>query len=178
MNDRAAGEVNEAALEEPSVAVPDHVADGRVDEEVPEDHEEEHGGELHALDEGALLVLYALRHHLGGEIFVPKIPSYRILDVAKAIAPDCKTNIVGIRPGEKLHEEMITSTDSLCTIDIGPYYAILPTVSYKHAEEDYLKHHAGTKVPEGFSYSSGENTDWETVDSLRQKIQAFVNPDL
>ena len=127
-----------------------------------------------SLDEGAMLVLYALRHHLGGEIFVPKIPSYRILDVAQAIAPDCKTNIVGIRPGEKLHEEMITSTDSLCTIDIGPYYAILPTVSYKHAEEDYLKHHAGTKVPEGFSYNSGKNEEWDTVESLREKIAACV----
>lgn len=122
------------------------------------------------LDEGAALVLYALRNHLGGEIFVPKIPSYRILDVAKAIGPECETHVVGIRPGEKLHEEMITETDSLSTIDLGEYYAILPTVSFKHSEEDYLKHHEAKPVPSGFSYNSGANEDWESVDTLRRKI--------
>ncbi len=130
-----------------------------------------------SLEEGATLVLYALKNHLGGEIFIPKIPSYRILDVAKAVAPNCRVEVVGIRPGEKLHEEMITSTDSLSTIDIGPYYAILPTVSYKHTEEDYLKNHSGTKVPEGFSYNSGENEEWETVETLRVKIAAYVDVD-
>jgi UDP-N-acetylglucosamine 4,6-dehydratase len=128
-----------------------------------------------SLDEGAELVLYAMKHHLGGEIFIPKIPSYRIVDIAEAIAPSCKTKVIGIRPGEKLHEEMITSTDSLSTIDIGPYYAILPAVSYKHAEEDYLKHHAGTRVPEGFSYNSGANTEWESIASLREKIIEYVD---
>jgi len=128
-----------------------------------------------SLEEGAALVLYALKHHLGGEIFVPKIPSYRIADVAKAIAPSCKTEVIGIRPGEKLHEEMITSTDSLSTIDIGPYYAILPAVSYKHAEADYLKHHNGTKVPVGFSYNSGSNPEWETIESLREKIVEHID---
>lgn len=127
-----------------------------------------------SLDEGAQLVLFALKNHLGGEIFVPKIPSYRILDVAEAVAPECKTEVVGIRPGEKLHEEMITTTDSLSTIDIGPYYAILPSVSLYHAKEDYLKHHEGCAVEAGFSYNSGENTDWETVDSLRKKINACL----
>lgn len=130
-----------------------------------------------SLEEGAALVLYAMRHHLGGEIFIPKIPSYRILDVAKAVAPNCETKVVGIRPGEKLHEEMITPTDSLSTIDIGPYYAILPTVSYKHPEADFLKHHKGKKVEEGFSYNSGTNEDWDTVESLREKIKTFVDPD-
>lgn len=128
-----------------------------------------------SLEEGAALVLYAMNHHLGGEIFIPKIPSYRILDVAKAIAPECETKVVGIRPGEKLHEEMITPTDSLSTIDIGPYYAILPTVS-KHSEETFLKHHNAVKVPEGFSYNSGENEAWDTVETLREKIKAFVDP--
>jgi FlaA1/EpsC-like NDP-sugar epimerase len=130
-----------------------------------------------SLEEGAALVLYAMSHHLGGEIFIPKIPSYRILDVAKAVAPECKTNVVGIRPGEKLHEEMITPTDSLSTIDIGSYYAILPTVSYKYTEQDYLKHHNGMKVREGFSYNSGENEEWDTVETLREKIKALVAPD-
>jgi UDP-N-acetylglucosamine 4,6-dehydratase (inverting) len=130
-----------------------------------------------SLEEGAALVLYAMNHHLGGEIFIPKIPSYRILDVATAVAPGCDIKVVGIRPGEKLHEEMITPTDSLSTIDVGPYYAILPTVSYKYTEQDYLKHHNGTKVPEGFSYNSGENVEWETVESLREKIKTFVKPE-
>ena len=127
-----------------------------------------------SLEEGAHLVLFAMEHHLGGEIFVPKIPSYRIMDVAEAVAPECKTEIVGVRPGEKLHEEMITPTDSLSTIDIGPYYAILPSVSVYHTKEDYLKHHGGAVVSAGFSYNSGENDDWETVDSLRERISASV----
>lgn len=130
-----------------------------------------------SLDEGAALVLYAMRHHLGGEIFIPKIPSYRILDVAKAIAPNCTTRVVGIRPGEKLHEEMVTVTDSLSTIDLGSYYAILPTVSYKWKEDDYLRHHNGIKVPIGFSYNSGENDEWDTVETMRKKIDAFIDPD-
>ncbi len=129
-----------------------------------------------SLEEGADLVLYAMNHHLGGEIFIPKIPSYRIMDVATAIAPSCETKVVGIRPGEKLHEEMITPTDSLSTIDIGPYYVILPTVS-KHPEESFLKHHNGEKVEEGFAYNSGTNEAWDTVESLREKIKTFVDPD-
>ena len=71
---------------------------------------------------------------------------------------------------------MITPTDSLSTIDIGSYYAILPTVSDKYSEVDYLKHHGGTKVPEGFSYNSGENNEWDTVESLRGKIKSFIDP--
>ena len=130
-----------------------------------------------SLEEGAALVLYAMNHHLGGEIFIPKIPSYRIMDVAEAIAPNCKTKVVGIRPGEKLHEEMITPTDSLSTIDIGPYYAILPSVSLKHPEEEYLQHHNGQKVRKGFAYNSGTNEAWDTVESLREKIKIFVDPD-
>lgn len=130
-----------------------------------------------SLEEGAALVLYAMNQHLGGEIFIPKIPSYRILDVAKAIAPECETKSVGIRPGEKLHEEMITSTDSLSTIDLGCYYAILPTVS-KHSAERFLKHHNAVNVPDGFSYNSGENTEWDTVETLREKIKMFVDSDL
>jgi UDP-N-acetylglucosamine 4,6-dehydratase (inverting) len=129
-----------------------------------------------SLEEGAELVLYAMNHHLGGEIFIPKIPSYKILDVAKAVAPECEIKIVGIRPGEKLHEEMITATDSLSTIDLGAYYAILPTVSFKHTESDYMKHHQAEKVPEGFTYSSGTNDEWDTVESLREKITQFVDP--
>ncbi len=125
-----------------------------------------------SLQDGVDMVLFALDHHLGGEIFVPKIPSYRILDVAKAVAPECETELVGIRPGEKLHEEMITDTDSLNTIDIGRYYAILPSVSYAHTRNDYLLHHRGTEVAFGFSFNSGTNTEWETVESLQSLIAA------
>ncbi|KGY11298.1 UDP-N-acetylglucosamine 4,6-dehydratase [Vibrio tubiashii] len=128
-----------------------------------------------SLQDGVNMVMYALEHHLGGEIFVPKIPSYRILDVAEAIAPECNTEVVGIRPGEKLHEEMITDTDSLNTIDLGKYYAILPSVSFTYTEGEYLDHHKATKVPFGFKYNSGTNEEWETVESLRRKISAIIN---
>ncbi len=130
-----------------------------------------------SLDEGAALVLFALHNHLGGEIFIPKIPSYKILDVAEAVAPSCELRNVGIRPGEKLHEEMITATDSLDTIDLGKYYAILPSVSFNYVREDYLKHHHAVYVPEGFAYNSGTNTEWDTVESLREKIRTFVDPE-
>ena len=123
-----------------------------------------------SLQSGVDMVIYALNNHLGGEIFVPKRPSYRILDVAEAIGPDCDHSFVGIRPGEKLHEEMITDTDSLNTIDLGKYYAILPSVSFSYTEDEYLSHHKAVKVPFGFQYNSGENTQWESVSSLRKLI--------
>jgi UDP-N-acetylglucosamine 4,6-dehydratase (inverting) len=129
-----------------------------------------------SLEAGVDLVMFAIEHHLGGEIFIPKIPSYKIMDVAEAIAPSCEVKIVGIRPGEKLHEEMITETDSLSTIDMGPYYAILPSVSFNHTIEDYLKHHNAKFVPAGFKYNSGTNTEWETVSSLRENILTYVDP--
>ena len=129
-----------------------------------------------SLQDGVNLVMFALEHHLGGEIFIPKIPSYKIMDIATAVAPECKTKIVGIRPGEKLHEEMITDTDSLNTIDLGRYYAILPSVSFTYTEEEFIKHHVATKVPFGFKYNSGTNTEWETVESLRDLIKEHVEP--
>ena len=130
-----------------------------------------------SLQAGVDMVMYALDHHLGGEIFVPKIPSYRILDIAEALAPDCETSIVGIRPGEKLHEEMITDTDSLNTIDLGEYYAILPSVSFTCTEKDYMQHHKAQKVPFGFKYNSGTNDKWESVDSLRKLVREHVDAD-
>jgi UDP-N-acetylglucosamine 4,6-dehydratase/5-epimerase len=128
-----------------------------------------------SLEEAIELVFYAIGHSLGGETFVPKIPSYRITDVAEAIAPGIKTEIVGIRPGEKIHEEMITSTDSLNTIDIGKYYAILPTFSDRLTKEDFLNYHGGVCVEPGFSYNSGSNKEWETVPSLKIKIQKLID---
>ena len=130
-----------------------------------------------SLQDGVNMVMYAIEHHLGGEIFVPKIPSYRILDLAEAIAPTCKINVIGVRPGEKLHEEMITDADSLHTIDIGKYYAILPSVSFSYTEEQYLQHHHAKKVPFGFKYNSGTNEEWETVENLRTLIKKHVAPE-
>ena len=129
-----------------------------------------------SLQAGVDLVMFAIGHHLGGEIFIPKIPSYHIVDVAKAIAPNLPQVEVGIRPGEKLQEEMITATDAMNTIDLGRYYAILPSVSFKHQREEYLEHHQAKLVPEGFHYSSDQNEEWETVESLRTKIKEFVDP--
>ena len=129
-----------------------------------------------SLQAGVDLVMFAIGHHLGGEIFIPKIPSYHIVDVAKAIAPNLPQVEVGIRPGEKLHEEMITATDAMNTIDLGRYYAILPSVSFKHQREEYLEHHQAKLVPEGFHYSSDQNEEWETVESLTTKIKEFVDP--
>lgn len=128
-----------------------------------------------SLDDGVDMVLFALKNHLGGEIFIPKIPSYRVVDVARAIAPDCGQRIVGIRPGEKLHEEMITDTDSLNTIELGDYYAILPSVSFSYTMDDYLTHHNATRVAQGFRYSSQNNTQWESVENLRKLIKEHVD---
>lgn len=128
-----------------------------------------------SLEAGVKLVMFAIGHHLGGELFIPKIPSYHIVDVARAIAPNLPLKEIGIRPGEKLHEEMITVTDALNTIDLGEYYAILPSVSYKHTRKDYIEHHHATIVPEGFHYSSDKNEEWETVESMREKIKKYVD---
>lgn len=130
-----------------------------------------------SLEAGVDLVMFAIENHMGGEIFVPKIPSYKILDVAKAIAPSCKTTNVGIRPGEKLHEEMITETDALSTIDLGAYYAILPTVSFLITPKDYIKHHKAIPVAKGFKYNSDTNSQWESIDSLREKISKYCDSD-
>tara|TARA_B100000686_G_C16754362_1_gene954515 strand:+ start:781 stop:1797 length:1017 start_codon:yes stop_codon:yes gene_type:complete len=128
-----------------------------------------------SLQDGVDMVLFAIENHLGGEIFVPKIPSYKILDVAAAIAPKADIKIVGIRPGEKLHEEMITDTDSLNTIDLGKYYAILPSVSMSYTEHDFTEYHRASKVPFGFKYNSGTNSEWETVETLRKLINVHVD---
>jgi UDP-N-acetylglucosamine 4,6-dehydratase (inverting) len=127
-----------------------------------------------SLQEGVDLVMWALGHHLGGELFIPKIPSYKITDVAKAIAPNLPLKEIGIRPGEKLHEEMITPTDSLSTIDIGKYYAILPSVSDRYTHEDFIKHHNAKRVPQGFYFASDNNEDWDTVESLREKFAKVI----
>ena len=131
-----------------------------------------------SLQDGCEMVFYAIEKAWGGEVFVPKIPSYKISDVATAIAPDLEQKVVGIRPGEKLHEEMITSSDSYNTVDLGKYYAILPQKSpySQYSKDDYKKAFSAIDVPNGFSYNSGDNTDWETIESLRELVKIHVDP--
>lgn len=128
-----------------------------------------------SLQGGVNMVMHALEHGWGGEIFVPKIPSYRITDVAEAIGPECNKPVVGIRPGEKIHEEMITASDSHYTYDLGKYFAILPS-SHKWKLEDFMQKFEAKKVKPGFQYSSGENEEWETVKNLRELIREHVDP--
>ena len=126
-----------------------------------------------SLQGGVDMVMHALENAWGGEIFIPKIPSYRITDVAEAIAPDCKQEVVGIRPGEKIHEEMITPSDSYYTYDLGKYYTILPA-THRWNLVDYINHFNAEMVEKGFSYNSGENTEWETIDTLKNLIKIHV----
>lgn len=123
-----------------------------------------------SLEDGVEMVMWALENARGGEIFVPKIPSYRIIDVAKAIGPDCEHSVVGIRPGEKIHEEMITQSDSFNTVDLGRYYAILPSAG-EYTTEEYAKLMGGQPVTPGFAYNSGTNDDFLTVEELRQLMR-------
>ena len=123
-----------------------------------------------SLQDGVEMVLWSIENAWGGEILVPKIPSYRITDVATAVAPECRQEIVGIRPGEKIHEEMITASDSFNTVDLGGYYAILPSAPLFTTEEYCAK----TGVPVGFAYDSGSNPDFLSVDQLRELIATHV----
>ena len=127
-----------------------------------------------SLQEGVDMVLWALEHAAGGEIFVPKIPSYRITDVARAIGPECQHPVVGIRPGEKIHEEMITASDSFNTVDLGRYFAILPSAG-RHTVESYCVAHGGKPVAPGYAYDSGSNGDFLSVDQLRELIRQHVD---
>ena len=128
-----------------------------------------------SLTEGVDMVLHALESAWGGELFVPKIPSYRITEVAEAIAPECKQEVVGIRPGEKVHEEMITSSDSFTTYDLGKYYVILPQASNWELDA-FIKNFKAKKVEEGFNYNSGTNTEWLSVEDIRALIREHVDP--
>ena len=127
-----------------------------------------------SLEEGVDMVLWSLENSLGGELFVPKIPSYRIVDVAEAIGPSCEKPIVGIRPGEKIHEEMITCSDSFSTIDLGRYYAILPSdgSTLKRYQDKKIEYQA---VNTGFAYDSSTNPDFLSVEQLRGLIKKHVD---
>ncbi|WP_306353560.1 UDP-N-acetylglucosamine 4,6-dehydratase (inverting) [Flavobacterium sp. '19STA2R22 D10 B1'] len=127
-----------------------------------------------SLQGGVDMVMHAIKHAWGGEIFIPKIPSYKITDVAKAIAPECTLEIIGIRPGEKIHEEMITSSDSYNTYDLGKYFIILPSIPNFNLQE-FTSFFNAIKVSEGFNYNSGTNTEWETVEGLRELIREHID---
>jgi UDP-N-acetylglucosamine 4,6-dehydratase (inverting) len=129
------------------------------------------------LEEGVTLVLFAIERSLGGEIIIPKIPSYRIIDLARAISSEAKIDYIGLRPGEKIHEEMITSADSINTIDIGNYYVILPPTS-ERKRKLYLDFHKGSFVKKGFSYNSGDNDQWLSVEDIRDLIRKHINPNV
>jgi UDP-N-acetylglucosamine 4,6-dehydratase (inverting) len=125
------------------------------------------------LDEAVAFVLSTLATMKGGEIFVPRLPSYRITDMARAVAPECRVEIVGIRPGEKLHEEMITPADSFRTAELSRHFVILPS-SPLWDEDQYLREHRGRLVPAGFHYDSGTNGEWLSVEELRDLVHRHV----
>ena len=128
-----------------------------------------------SLEEGVDLVRWALDEAHGGEIFVPKIPSYRITDVAEAIGPACEHRVLGIRPGEKIHEEMITESDSFNTVDLGSRYAVLPS-SERNGVDAYVERSGGQRVEPGYSYNSGTNHEFLSVDALRALIREHMDP--
>ena len=105
----------------------------------------------------------------GGEVFVPKIPSMKIIDLAKAIAPECRIELVGIRPGEKLHEVMVPEDDARNTLEYDNYFAILPAF-HDWDSEGYYSKNGGSKCPDGFKYSSDNNSWWLTIDEVRKML--------
>ena len=129
-----------------------------------------------SLQQGVDMVLWSIENAWGGEILVPKIPSYRIMDLARAIGPECQHPVTGVRPGEKIHEEMITASDSFNTVDMGPYYAILPSGG-SYSLQDYCTRTGSVAVEPGFSYDSGRNAHFLSVDELRALIETQVDAD-
>ena len=124
------------------------------------------------LEDGIKLVLWSLKNSKGGEIFIPKIPSFKVIDLAKAIDNKCKIKIIGIRPGEKLHEEMISVSESYNTVDFGNYYSILPNF-HDYSRDQYIKKFGGKKVKKNFSYNSFENKDYLSIADLKKLIKNF-----
>ncbi len=126
------------------------------------------------VNEGVEMVIWAINNAKGGEIFVPKIPSYKILDLAEAIGPNCNKEIIGIRPGEKIHEELVTHADALNTIDIGDYYVILPTD--KRLRNMYLNENKQFKIlPKNFVYDSYANQNYLNVEEIRELIKINID---
>jgi FlaA1/EpsC-like NDP-sugar epimerase len=126
-----------------------------------------------SLEQGVQLVWHAFQDMLGGEIYVKKIPSMKITDIAKVIAPKANHKIIGIRPGEKLHEQMISTDDSYFTYEYPDYYKILPMIN--EWGEDNLRIKKGKKVQEGFVYTSDNNKEWMTKTELKKWIDINKN---
>mgnify|MGYP001284670796 CR=1 FL=1 len=127
-----------------------------------------------SLQEGVDLVLWAIKNTQGGEIFVPKIPSFRVVDLAKAIGPGCKQEIIGMRPGEKIHEEMITVTDSYTTFDLGKYFVVLPVLG-PDIIEHYKNRYGAKLTPPGLSYNSRDNEPFLSVAQIRSLIKRHID---
>jgi len=121
------------------------------------------------LEEGVELVWHAFDDIVGGEVYVKKIPSMKMVDLAQACNPEANIKTVGIRPGEKLHEQMIGEEDSFYTYEYEDYYKILPAINDWATSELRIKN--GVKVPEGFSYTSNNNTEWLSVEELQSWIE-------
>ncbi|MCE7518397.1 UDP-N-acetylglucosamine 4,6-dehydratase (inverting) [Vreelandella titanicae] len=126
-----------------------------------------------SLEEGVELVWHAFEDMEGGEIYVKKIPSMRVIDLARVIAPGAKQEIVGIRPGEKLHEQMISAEDSYCTYEYAEHFKILPQINFWDKDANRIKN--GKKVSEGFVYSSDNNSEWMSEDKLKHWLDAHKN---
>ena len=122
------------------------------------------------LEQGVSFVLRSFEIMVGGELFVPKLPSMKIMYLAKAIAPECKTKIIGIRPGEKLHEVMITKDDARMTLEFDDHYIIQPFFRFFSQR---FKNNGGKPVPEDFEYNSGTNTWWLTIKELREMVKTI-----
>ena len=127
------------------------------------------------LKEAINLVMVAMENTWGGEIFVPKIPSYRITDLAEAVGPECERQLVGIRPGEKIHEAMITESDALNTLEMENYFVITPTTPVWNVDK-YVEAFKAKRVKEDFSYTSGNNNQWLSVEEIREQVKKHVDP--
>jgi UDP-N-acetylglucosamine 4,6-dehydratase len=125
------------------------------------------------LEQGALFVLSSLERQRGGEVFVPKIPSMNIMDLARAIAPECQTKVVGIRPGEKLHEILLSQDDSPRTVEYEDRYVILPAF-HEWTDAAYLSDNGGERCPEGFCYASDTNKQWLTAPQLQTMLGGLL----
>ena len=123
-----------------------------------------------SLEQGVNLVWHAFTDMEGGEIYVKKIPSMKVTDIARVLAPDAKQKIVGIRPGEKIHEQMIGQEDSHFTYEYPEHFKVLPQINGWDTDQKRIKD--GNRVPEGFIYSSGTNAEWMTDDQLQAWIEA------
>jgi FlaA1/EpsC-like NDP-sugar epimerase len=125
------------------------------------------------LEQGVQLVWYAFENMLGGEIYVKKIPSIKVIDIAKTIAPKAKHEIIGMRPGEKLHEQMISIDDASSTYEYPEYFKILPQINLGVKESLYIKN--GIKVTEGFKYTSDNNPEWMTNSELQRWVDSNMD---